>query len=231
MTTNVTTKTNPTYAPTRSRLSWRGIVGVILLALVGYLLYGYWQGEKAEPTTDTGVEVASKPEALTKAEDSLIGNTVTIAMIDDGCTVACSNQFELTVTNSHNGYVWLTDSEGDTVRCLPSVLTPGRLHPMPEVQNIANDGPHPGVPITFDGRSHKARQVQTNVMDEAHCEFAYTDMLYRGRQGLQTSLSQNEQNQLDEGERYCYNHPGDAACNLGRSARGWVDGLIDGVQN
>lgn len=219
MTTN---NTNPTYAPQTSRLSWRAIVGVALLALVGWQLYGYWQGEQdvAQPAPVTIVQ---------QAANDLIGNTVKIGVVDNGCTVNCANEIELTVTNAHSGFVWLADNEGDTFRCLPSVMTPGVLHPMAEPV-VADGGTHPGVPITWDGRSKKPRQLQMTVMDSAKCEFAYTDMLFRGRNGLSATLNAEDQAKLDESERYCYNNP-DSGCELGKNTRNFVDGLVDGLAN
>lgn len=227
MTTNVqqTTKTNPTYAPTGSRLSWRGIVGVALLALCGYLVYGYMQGStetKAQPTP---------AEEISKSEAGIIGNTVTVGVIDPGCTINCENQVKVEVTNAHDGYVWLTDPDGDTMRCLPSVLTPGKMHEVTTSQEEPINM-HPGAKTVFDGRHNRqeSEPLQTTVMESSQCEFAYTDMIYRGKNGLSATLSADEQTRLNENERYCYNNPEDAGCNVGRSARSFVDGLIDGLK-
>lgn len=235
-----TTKTNPTYAPTKSRLSWRGIVGVALLAFCGYLVYGYFQGD-----TETQFQAQPTPaQEVAKAESDIIGTIITVGVIDPGCTINCANQVKMEVTNAHDGYVWLTDPEGDTLRCLPSVLTPGKQHEVTASQEQPINL-HPGAKITFDGRRnpdpsaliapYRGRQdvgqLQTTIMESSQCKFAYTDMIYRGRSGLAATLSEDEQARLQEDERYCYNHPEDTGCNVGRSTRSFVDGLIDGLQN
>lgn len=194
------------------RINARALLSMVLLVGACLLIYNWLQGRA----------IVEKKEVT----PNIIGTIVKVGFVDTSCTVSCANEVELTVTNAVGGYVWLTDSEGDTMRCSPSVLTPAALHPMTMPLKPAND-----IPVTFDGRSRSRGQIQTTIADSAKCEFAYTDMLYRGRNGLTANLSSVEQSQINENGRYCNQNPDDKACRVGRTARGVVQGFIDGLSN